>query len=56
MKATNTDHMVAKCGHKDIFGYLADTYCKKCADKGHRMVVRNTRIGMPDDKNDKVKL
>ena len=40
MKATTTQHMVAKCGHYDILGYLMDTYCKACADKGHRMVVR----------------
>jgi hypothetical protein len=42
MKATTTEHMKAKCGHNDILGYLMDTYCKACADKGHRMVVRPT--------------
>lgn len=29
----------AKCGHIDALGYFANTYCKKCADKGHRSVM-----------------
>jgi hypothetical protein len=28
--------MFAKCGHEDTFGYFANTYCKKCADNGHK--------------------
>lgn len=36
----DTTHMVALCGHNDILGYLMHTYCKDCADKGHRQVVR----------------
>lgn len=55
MKTTNTDHMKARCGHHDILGYLLDTYCKACADKGHRMVVRHDdRIWTEDKKEDKV--
>lgn len=56
MKATNTDHMIAKCGHHDILGYLLDTYCKECADKGHRQVTRtNNRIWTQALATDKVK-
>jgi hypothetical protein len=55
MKSTNTEHMIAKCGHHDILGYLLDTYCKGCADKGHREVVRpQTRIWTDDKVDDKV--
>jgi hypothetical protein len=26
----------AKCGHRDMLGYYADTVCKSCARKGHK--------------------
>lgn len=32
--------MLAKCGHEDALGYLADTYCKQCADNGHKNTTR----------------
>jgi hypothetical protein len=28
--------MFAKCGHEDLLGYFGNTYCKACADNGHR--------------------
>lgn len=30
-----------KCGHQDVFAYLANTYCKKCADEGYRKATGN---------------
>lgn len=30
--------MLAKCGHDDLLGYFGDTYCKACADNGHKSV------------------
>jgi hypothetical protein len=32
--------MLAKCGHEDALGYFADTYCKQCADNGHKQTTR----------------
>jgi hypothetical protein len=32
--------MFAKCGHEDTLGHLADTYCKQCADNGHKKMMR----------------
>ena len=26
----------AKCGHTDLLGYFANTYCAKCARDGHK--------------------
>jgi hypothetical protein len=26
----------AKCGHRDMLGYYADTVCGPCARKGHK--------------------
>ena len=50
MKATNT--MKAKCGHNDLFGYFANTYCKACADKGWRSVVQPTQQDREDVSQD----
>ena len=60
---TTTNTMKAKCGHNDLFGYFANTYCKACADKGYSSVVQPTqqyreasffRIWMDNNENDKV--
>lgn len=32
-----------KCGHQDILAYLANTYCRKCADEGRRKVTGSNR-------------
>jgi len=43
MTATKQDivgAMLAKCGHADALGYLADTYCKQCADNEHKKTTR----------------
>ena len=32
----DTSHMVAKCGHEDMLGYFAGTFCGKCAKKNHK--------------------
>ena len=28
----------ATCGHDDMFGYITNTVCAKCAKAGHRSV------------------
>jgi hypothetical protein len=43
----------AKCGHQDLLGYFANTYCRKCADAGHRKVTGSTTT--PRQRNKKVK-
>ncbi|ANH49454.1 hypothetical protein uvFWCGRAMDCOMC449_034 [Freshwater phage uvFW-CGR-AMD-COM-C449] len=32
--------MLAKCGHEDLLGYFGNTYCKACADDGHKRMTR----------------
>ncbi len=43
MTATRQDivgAMLAKCGHEDALGYFANTYCKQCANNGHKKITR----------------
>jgi len=30
------EETLATCGHDDVLGYLSNTSCKKCADRGHK--------------------
>lgn len=36
VKPVDTSHMIAKCGHEDVMGYLTGTACYDCAKKNHR--------------------